>query len=68
MHTMQVQPGRCRGCLVVGPADGPSGSPASAPKTAAVAKASKPEGSRNWGTLRLSVILRFLDSGERKEK
>lgn len=65
MHTMQVQPERCRGCLVVGSVDGSSASTALSPKTAAVAKASKPEGSSSSAsvTMGLSLIFLFFTSG-----
>lgn len=62
MQTMQVQPERCRGCLVVVSADGSSASTASSPKTAAVAKASKPEGSGSSVKVGLSLILLFFTS------
>jgi hypothetical protein len=44
IHTMQVQPGRCRGCLVVVATEATPWFPTS-PKTAAVAKASRLDGS-----------------------
>lgn len=47
MHTMQVQPGRCRGCLVVITKEGSPESSVESPKTAALAKASSPEGSHS---------------------
>lgn len=68
MHTIQVQPGRCRGCLVVAPTEGSPESPTLSPSTAALAKASKPEGSRSWTDLWLSAIFRFLKSGEDIER
>lgn len=68
MHTMQVQPGRCRGCLVVAPTEGSPESPASSPRTAALAKASKPEGSCSSSSLWLSAILRFLQSDQKCAK
>lgn len=46
MHTMHVQPGRWRGCLVVVAIDGVVGFPSS-PSTAAVASASSPDASRS---------------------
>lgn len=64
MQTIQLQPGRCRGCLVVAPTDGSAESPTLSPRTAALAKASKPEGSRSRADLWLPTILRFLKSGE----
>lgn len=63
MHTMQVHPGRCLGCLVVA-ADDSEGSLRLSPKTAALARASKPEGSISWDDLLFSAILRFLKSGK----
>lgn len=65
MHTIQVHPGRCLGCFVVTPADDDStGSTRLPPKTAALARASKREGSWSWIDLLLSSIFRFLESGE----
>lgn len=64
MHTIHEQPGRCRGCLVVAPADDSAGSTRLSPKTAALARASKPEGSCSWIGLLFSTILRFLKSGK----
>lgn len=58
MHTMQLQPGRCRGCLVVAHA-----SLGFAPNTATVANASNPVGSTfgSW-VPQFSATFRFLDS------
>lgn len=61
MHTMHVQPGRWRGCLVVVAIDGVVGFPSS-PSTAAVASASSPDASRSSEGLKLPAILRFLKS------
>lgn len=60
MQTIQVQPGRCRGCFVVAPAEGSPNSLMLSPNTATVAKASRPVGSPS---LLLSTILRLLVSG-----
>jgi hypothetical protein len=62
MHTIQEQPGRCLGCLVVAPADESVGSMRFSPKTAKLARASKPEGSCSWINLLFSTIRRFLKS------
>jgi hypothetical protein len=62
MHTMQVQPGRCRGCFVVVATDGVLGSLAPSPRIAALAKASRPEDSCPWFGLWLVTILLFLNS------
>ena len=59
MHTMQVHPGRCLGCLVVAPADGSSWSP----RVAAVARASSPEGSHLCPGF--SATFCFLESEKR---
>lgn len=64
MHTIQVHPGRCLGCLVVTPADDSEGSTILSPKTAALARASKPEGSCSSVDLLFSTILRFLETGK----
>lgn len=69
MHTMQLQPGRCLGCLVVAPTEVSPMSPALSPRTAALARASKPEDSHSGARLLLSTILRFLKSNQKhKEK
>lgn len=68
MHTMQEQPGRCRGCFVVAPTEVSPESPALSPRTAALARASKPEGSHSGAGLRLSTILRFLESNQNTKK
>lgn len=62
MHTIQEQPGRCLGCLVVAPAEESVGSMKFSPKTAKLASASKPEGSCSWINLLFSTIRRFLKS------
>lgn len=67
MHTIQEQPGRCRGCLVVAPADDSAGSTKFSPKTAALARASKPEGSCSWSGLPFSTTRRFLESGKHQK-
>jgi len=64
MHTIQVHPGRCLGCFVVIPADDSEGPRRLSPKTATLARASKPEGSRSCGGLLLSAIFGFLKSGK----
>lgn len=61
MHTMQVQPGRCLGCLVVAPADKSKGLTRLSPKIARLARASSPEGSGPWDDL---LTLRFLESAK----
>lgn len=63
MHTMQVHPGRCRGCLVVTPADDSAGARKFSPRTARLARASKPEVSCSWGDFLSSEILFFLKPG-----
>lgn len=63
MQTMQLQPGRCRGCLVVAPTEGSPKSPILSPKTASVAKASRPEGSQSS---LFSTSFRLLRSGMRR--
>lgn len=65
MQTMHVQPGRCLGCLVVAPTDASPDSSILSPRAAAVARASKPEGSCSRVFLSLSTALRFLKSSQK---
>lgn len=59
MHTMQLHPGRCLGCLVVAPEDESAISTMLSPRTAAFARASNPVGSTSLEDL-LSEIFCFL--------
>jgi len=64
MHTMQEQPGRCLGCLVVAPADDSAVSTRFSPRAAAQARASKPDASCSWIDLLFSSLRRFLKSAK----
>jgi len=65
MHTMQEQPGRCLGCLVVAPADDSAVSTRFSPRAAALARASKPDTSYSWNDLLFSSLRRFFESAKR---
>lgn len=62
MHTMQEHPGRCLGCLVVAATEPAVGSFALSPSNAALARASRSEGSCSCNDLWFVAVLRFLKS------
>lgn len=66
MHTMQEQPGRCLGCLVVVATDEAPGSLMSPPTDAAFTRASWTADSQASADLWLVANLLFLSSMEEK--
>lgn len=62
MQTIQEQPGRCLGCLVVAATDEVPGSLLLSPKAAAEARALRPEDSYSRAILLAITILLFVAS------